>query len=148
MIQLYAFRKGFTLIELLIVVAVLGILAAIVLTAIDPVDKINSANDAKVSRDIASIASAAEAYAATNSGTYPTTDQLTSSGEMRSIPQPPAGYNCAPNYAYTVTMVGGVSNFTLVCQQKAKKLGTNTWRRYESSSGKTCNVASQNTPCP
>ena len=151
MVSLQTFRKGFTLIELLIVVAVLGILAAIVLTAIDPVDKINTANDAKVSRDMASIASAAEAYAASNNGVYPTLAQLTSSGEMRSIPQPPSGYlgaNCAANYGYPSGATAPVS-FTLVCAQKAKRLGTTMeFRRYESTTGKMCNVATATTACP
>ena len=126
----------------------LGILAAVVLTAIDPVDKVNSANDAKVNRDIASISSAAEAYAASNNGAFPTAAELVSSGEMRSVPQPPSGYNCAANYGYTVTTTAGVSNFTLVCQQKAKKVSTTPYRRYESATGKTCNVATATTPCP
>lgn len=144
---------GFTLIELLIVIAILGVLAAGILVAIDPVDKISTANDSKVQNDISGAGRASEAYATVHNGFYPATlNDLVTGGELKRAPVAPGGYN-----AYAVTMVpnpcaGGVTctNIIITGQLKSKKYtvaGTPVWR-YESTSGKSCTVATAATDCP
>lgn len=145
--------KGFTLIELLIVIAILGILAAGILVAVDPVDKISAANDSKVQNDISGAGRASEAYATVHSGFYPATlAELESSGELKRVPVAPGGYN-----AYAVTMVPNpctsgttCTNIIITGQLKSKRytsVNTPVWR-YESSSGKSCAVATAGTTCP
>ena len=145
--------KGFTLIELLIDIAILGILAAGVLVAIDPVDKINQANDSKVQTDVSSMGRASEAYATIHNGFYPVRlAELVTAGELKRVPVAPAGYS-----AYAVTMVPNPCASGTTCtdiiitgQLKSKRytaVGTPVWR-YESSSGKSCTVATAGTACP
>ena len=151
--------KAFTLIELLIVIAILGILAAGILVAVDPVDKISAANDSKVQNDISGAGRASEAYVTTHNGFYPAAlDDLLTSGELKRVPAAPSGYN-----AYAVqTMVGtppanGACVAGSTCtgiivsgQLKSKKftsVNTPFWR-YESTSGKSCSVATAGTACP
>lgn len=142
--------KGFTLIELLIVIAILGVLAAGVLVAIDPVDKINAANDAKVQSDIGVQASASEAYAATHGGFYPAAAaDLSASGELKTAPAAPTGYT------YTFVPSPGSCTAGTTCTSvvitstlKSKRFTGVTFQRYESSTGKTCQVATATTACP
>lgn len=95
-------QKGFTLIELIIVIAIIGVLAAAVAVAIDPIDKINAANDSKVVQDTRIIYDAALRYATNNNGTIPAnTSLLTSSGELKGVPNPPGGYAPSPYGYYT-----------------------------------------------
>jgi prepilin-type N-terminal cleavage/methylation domain-containing protein len=151
-------QVGFTLVELLIVIAILGILAAGLLAAIDPVDKINAANDSQVQRGVATIASAAEAYAAFHDGYYPAgiTD-LTGSGDLKSDPtaDPPGGYT----YTYTAFDSSGSTpcqagvdceSIVVTVSLRSKKYTNEDQRfqRYESQSGKTCQVQTATTACP
>ena len=150
--------KGFTLIELLIVIAILGVLAAGILVAIDPIDKINAANDAKVQNDVSNIGKAGEAYSIVQAGSFTlTAAELVTYGELKRLPVPPAaGYGIA--YAYTA-LPGGCTTAAKTCtsititspllSKKYSAAAANTpfWR-YESSSGKSCAVATAATPCP
>lgn len=148
-------RRGFTLIELLIVIAILGILAAGILVAVDPVDKINQANDSKVQNDVSGIGRASEAYATTHNGFYPNdSGTLVNTGELKRVPLPPAGY-FPVNYAWQDIPPGCTSGQTCTAaaitgQLKSKRFTSpNTpWWRYETSSGKSCAVATVTTPCP
>ena len=146
-------QKGFTLIELLVVIAILGILAAGILVAIDPLDKINAANDTQVQNDVSGSGRASEAYAIAHGGYYPAAlSDLLTTGELKRVPAAPAGYTA---YAVANTPVGCTGGTTCTAivisgQLKAKKftsVGTPFWR-YESSSGKSCAVATAGTACP
>lgn len=145
--------KGFTLIELLIVIAVLGILAAGILVLLDPVDKINAANDSKVQSDISGLGRVSENYATQHNAFYAaSTADITASGEIRTVPNAPAGYTA---YVYTAlpdACASGTTctSVTITGQLKSKKFtgaGTPVWR-YESSSGKNCAVDAVATVCP
>ncbi len=138
---------GFTLIELLIVIAILGILGVAVLVGINPVDKIRAANDAKVINDIGTIAGATESYAATHDGIYPDSiTELVTSGELKTEPIPPSGYNQpsnkynfvqVPNPCSTTTCEGAIIWMNL----KSLKYKSNPKHVYDSQTGKTCDVA-------
>jgi prepilin-type N-terminal cleavage/methylation domain-containing protein len=146
------YQKGFTLIELLIVIAILGILAAGVLVAIDPVDKINAANDAKVQSDIGVQASASEAYAAAHSGFYPASAaDLSTAGELKTTPVAPTGYTYTFVSAPASCTAGTTCTSVVITSTlKSKKYtGVSTpFQRYESSTGKTCQVLTATTVCP
>ena len=145
--------KGFTLIELLIVIAILGVLAAGILVAIDPVDKINAANDSKVQNDISGAGRASEAYAITHNGFYPATlAELVTSGELKRVPVAPQGYNAYILITLPSPCTSGQNCLDIAIggQLKSKKntsVGTTVWR-YESSTGKSCAVATAATACP
>lgn len=148
------FSKGFTLIELLIVIAIIGILAAGILVAIDPVDKVNSTNDSLVQNDVSGAGRASEAYAATHSGFYPAAlSDLTASGELKRVPVAPTGYTA---YTFSSTVAGGgacvagttCTSIVVAGQLKSKKYAATPAWRYESSSGKSCAVATTTTVCP
>lgn len=146
-------EKGFTLIELLIVIAVLGVLAAGILIAIDPVDRIRAANDSKVQNDLAALANANEAYAATHDGFYAASAAiLVTAGELKSAPTAPTGYT---TYVFTplpAACTSGTSctSFTITGQLRSKRwTGDGTpVQKYESSSGKNCQVATTASACP
>jgi len=149
--------KAFTLIELLVVIAVLGILATGVLIAIDPVDKLNAANDSKSQTDIASIANATEAYAVSKSGFYPAgpyataMNTLVGNGDLKITPVAPSGYTYTFDSSPSSCIAGSTcASVVITGTLKSKKyVGTSTSvQRYESSTGKTCQVATATTSCP
>lgn len=143
--------KGFTLIELLIVIAILGVLAAGILVAIDPIDKINAANDAKVQNDVSGAGRATEAYATTHSGFYPAAlGDLVTSGDLKRVPVAPGGYG-----AYAIVNVPAACTAGTTCtginvtsQLKSKRFTATPFWRYESGTGKSCDVATAATVCP
>lgn len=142
---------GFTLIELLIVIAILGILAAGILVAIDPVDKISAANDSKVQNDVSGAGRASEAYATVHNGFYPAAlPDLVTAGELKRAPVAPDGYS---TYAVVNTPAGCSAGTTctaiiITSQLKAKRYTATPLWRYESSTGKSCAVATAGTACP
>jgi len=168
--------KGFTLIELLIVIAILGVLATGVLVAIDPVDKINAANDARAQSDIGILASASEAYATANGGFYPgnsittatastyagTTAELVAEGEIKVVPVPATGYTYTiwsaagtTEPTASTTCIAGRGRALATCKRvvietnlTSKKYSEVPFQRYESYTGKTCQVAAVSDDCP
>lgn len=137
--------RGFTLIELLIVIAILGILGVAVLVGINPVDKVRAANDAKVINDIGALASALESYAATHDGIYPDSiTELVTSGELKTEPIPPKGYNTPSNKYNFVQIDPCTDNCTgaiVWMNLKSLKYKSNPKHIYDSKTGKTCDVA-------
>ncbi len=69
----YKLKRAFTLVELLVVMGVLAVLAAGLIAVLNPADRVNQANDTKILADISQVQGGAQAYAANNSGSYPTT---------------------------------------------------------------------------
>ncbi len=148
--------KGFTLIELLVVIGILAVLAAGVVALINPQDKLYAANDSKVQSDIGELATGSQAYAATHNGFFPAAAaDLVTSGDLGSAPTPPTGYGAA--YGFAITPAGcsaGVTCTSVIITGtlKSKKYAgatpaTPVWR-WESSTGKTCTVATTTTACP
>ncbi len=145
-------QQGFTLVELLVVIAILGVLAVGLIAAINPLDKINAASDARVLNDIGVLARASETYATANNAFYPAviTDLITSN-ELKAEPKPPTGYG--PAYTYTSLPAGctaGVSctSITITSPLKATKYAAKPFDRYESATGKQCQVVTTATACP
>jgi prepilin-type N-terminal cleavage/methylation domain-containing protein len=144
-------KKGFTLIELLVVIGVLAVLMAGVVALINPQDKLRAANDAKVQSDIAEMATASQAYAATHDGYYPAnTGNLTTSGDLVSVPTAPSGYAA---YVFTSLPAGCTAGTTCTgvnisgTLQSSKYTGRANWQ-FMSSEGKTCAKATLGTACP
>lgn len=91
-IKKFSIQKGFTLIELLVVIAILGVLAAGLLVAINPLKKINQAKDATMKSSMSQIANALQANFTSSNGIYPATlATLSSSGELKVVPNQPSG---------------------------------------------------------
>lgn len=143
--------EGFTLIELLVVIAVVGVLSAAVLASINPIDKINAGNDSNVQNAVSSIGRAAESYATVKNGFYPAAlADLTSNGDLKVIPAAPAGYSAYVLTALPAACVAGstCTSVTVTGQLKSiKYTATPVWR-FESSTGKSCAVATVTTACP
>ena len=143
-------NKGFTLIELLVVIGILSILVVGLIVAINPQDKLNSASDARVLNDVGAMARATEAYATTNGGFYPSsTAVLVSAGELKNAPTAPNGYTA---YTYTATPAACASGTTctavvITSQLKSIKYTATPFARWESSTGKQCQVVTAATPC-
>lgn len=145
------FSKGFTLIELLVVIAILGVLAAGVFIVVDPANKVAQANDVKVQSDVSGAGRAAARYVATHGGFFPSTlADLASAGEFKTTPVAPTGY------AYTVTHLtvspctGGTTctDIVITSPLKSKNYSATPFWRYESSTDKSCAVATAVTACP
>ena len=142
--------------ELLIVIAVIGILAAALLVAIDPVDKIRAGNDSKVLGDVRQVYDAAlRAYASGNvmptsiAGSAPS---ITTIGELRNEPKPPATYGT--NYTYAVNSasddvcVSGrlMSKGQIAKAAAASVVGTSANLWITVNNGKTCYSAGASAP--
>lgn len=148
------FSKGFTLIELLVVIAILGVLVVGLMVAINPADKINQASDSRVISDIGALSRATESYATVTSGYYPeNTARLTSSAELKAIPSAPSGYSAyvftaLPALCTGTTAATQCSSVTITGQLKSTKYAATPFWRFESSTGKSCAVATAATACP
>lgn len=95
---------GFTLVELLVVIAVIGVLATAVILTINPQTKINQAKDAQAQGDISQIVNGLQAYYAiqTPSAWPSTLDDLTVTGELKTLPTAPDG----SQYSYSSYTAG------------------------------------------
>ncbi|HSW88347.1 MAG TPA: type II secretion system protein [Candidatus Saccharimonadales bacterium] len=146
----YTASSGFTLIELLVVIAIISVLAVGLLAAINPLDKINSASDARVMNDLGVLARASESYSSSHTGFYPAAiADLVSASELKVAPVPPTGY------AYTFTALPAActagttcTSITITSPLKSNKYSTTPFQRYESATGKSCQVATAATSCP
>lgn len=145
------FNKGFTLIELLVVIAILGVLVVGLMVAINPADKLNQAGDARVQNDFGALARASESYATTNNNFYPAAiADLVTSAELKLAPVPPTGY---PAYVFTAAppaCTAGVTCTSIVVTSalRSNRYAATPFWRYESSTGRTCAVATAATACP
>lgn len=149
-------KKGFTLIELLVVIAIMAVIASAVLVGINPADKINAANDSKVQSDLSQISTSVSSYTAQESqGRYPTgSGDATFVGtgkELAVWPTQPSGYSA---YLYTVAPAG-CNNVATNCtsavvtgQLKSNKYTATPFQRWESTTGKVCQVLTAATACP
>lgn len=77
-------ESGFTIVELLIVIVIIGILAALVIVAYTGIQA--RANTTKQQTNAKAVAAKAEAYAADNSGTYPSTTANFSGSQVAKLP--------------------------------------------------------------
>ncbi len=77
-------QRGFTIVELLIVIVIIGILAALVIVAYTGIQA--RANTTRQQTNAKAVAAKAEAYAADNSGTYPTTTANFSGSAVAKLP--------------------------------------------------------------
>lgn len=148
---------GFTLIELLIVIVIVGILSVGTFIAIDPVDRVNFANDAKAQTALGAVARAAESYSTTHENLYPPNiGAMVSSGQFKSVPQMPQGYTLSylvPSATPACTSEGDLdcTKFVVYAQLKSKKYTSNPYQLFESTNGKTCQLATEptiDTTCP
>ena len=147
-------QAGFTLVELLVVIAVLGILSVGLIVTINPIDKLNSASDSRVLGDIGALARASESYATARNGFYPSSiASLVTAGELKVAPTAPSGY------AYTYTALPAActagttcTSITITAPLKSNKYTVGPpiapFVRYESATGKQCQVATAATACP
>ena len=139
---------GFTLLELLVVIGIIAILAGIIIAA--PLDRINQAGDTVVQNDIDFYGRATEAFATSHKGFYPAGfSDLYDANEISKMPKPPDGYT----YTFTSLPNGcssGISCTSVVLSSQLKwtRNLTKPYLRYESASGRTCQVSNSNTPCP
>lgn len=143
--------KGFTLIELLVVIAILGVLAVGLIAAINPADKINSAGDSRVLSDIGVMARATESFSAGNNGFYPAgTANLTASGDLKAVPAAPSGYSAYVFTALPSACTSGTTctSVTITGQLKSIKYTATPVAKFESATGKQCQVATTGTACP
>ena len=164
---------GFTLIELLVVIAILGVLVVGLMVAIDPADKINAAGDSRTRSDFGAIARATEAYVTSN-GYYPAALSdltTTTTQELKVVPIPTGnvcgattatniydgGTNCdmvasialTPPTAFgaCTTALKNCLSVIMTAPLKSKKYSATPFLRYESSTGKTCQVLTAATVC-
>ena len=143
-------QSGFTLVELLVVIAILAILVVGLIAAINPVDKINAASDARVLSDLGVLARTSESYATSHGGYYPSAiADLVTGNELKVAPTAPSGY------AYTFTSLPAActagttcTSITITAPLKSSKYSATPFDRYESATGKTCQVATAGTSCP
>lgn len=137
--------KAFTLVELLIVVAILGILALTAFAVLNPAKRQNQAKDTQIKGDIGQIATALSAsYTSLGKSTYPTDlNSLVSSGDLKSLPTPPAG----GSYEYVVNPVGCLGTDISACTSSRvseplfdPNSSGNLWC-WQSSTGKAAELA-------
>lgn len=84
--------KGFTLIELIIVVILLAALAGGIIATIHPFQLLHQQTDIRVQRDVADVARAMRSYMLVKQYYPATLEDLMTIGELKQIPDPPAGY--------------------------------------------------------
>ena len=123
-------------------------------------DKTNGAGDTRELNEIGVISRALESYAS-NQGGYPSVlSDLTTDAtkqELKSIPIPPKG-QCGATNTYDggtscdyipAGCSGGVcTSAVITANLKSKKYTATPVWRFESSTGKSCAVASATTACP
>lgn len=116
-------KRGFTLIELLVVIAIVGVLAAVVLIAINPAKRLAQARDSGRKSDIGQIATAAQAYY-TTSGGYPTAlADLTTSGDLKIVPNAPTNATCTTGYTITTFGTPPTEMISSVCLESPTTSG-------------------------
>lgn len=84
--------------------AIMGILALAAIVVVNPTKRQNQARDTQIKTDIDQVAAALSAsYTSGWKNTYPTDlNVLVSSGDLKSLPTPPAGFS----YVYVVDPIG------------------------------------------
>jgi prepilin-type N-terminal cleavage/methylation domain-containing protein len=141
-------KKGFTLIELLICMAIAAILSFVIVAA--SLDKIKSASDTVAIQDISLYGRASESYAASHGGYYPANlNDLFGVNEISRPANPPDGYTYTVN-ASPPGCTGGISctSITLISDLKSVLHASAPYERYESITGKACEVSNPTTTCP
>ena len=91
----------------------MGILAAAALAVVNPTKRQNQAKDTQIKTDVGQVATALSAsYTSGGKNTYPLDlNTLVSSGDLKSLPTPPAG----GSYEYVVDPIGCLGTDTSPC---------------------------------
>jgi general secretion pathway protein G len=129
--------SGFTIVELLIVIVIIGILAALVVVAYSGIQ--NRAKAAQYQTDAQTIMKKAEAYAADNSGAYPTIAG-NFSGQLASLPTNISiAFTTSASNAVVNTVGSGTTNPTSP-SAITNALYQNTTSGLKTYTVKTCNT--------
>src|SRR6056297_902936 len=78
-------EEGFTLIELLIVIAIIAILAAVIFVALDPLTRFQDSRDSSRWQEVAALSNAIQVDQVDNGGSYLTSIQNMTPGEIYMI---------------------------------------------------------------
>ncbi len=140
--------RGFTLLELLVVMGIAAILSVVIVAV--SFDQIKYASDTVAEQDISLYGRASESFATNHSGFYPASlADLFGENEISKQPSPPDGYS----YTFTANpagCTGGVSCVSIVITSplKSARFISNPFYRYESATGKVCEVSNPGNACP